>query len=561
MGDLKRRRFVGLGSGIAFTAAVGGSLATAPHARAADGTGASAASAVTAKKAASAVAVTPSDSRYPDLISGNNQRWTSSPDKVVLPRTTAEVVTEVQEAVTGGKRLSVCGGGHCFEDFVFNADVKVNINMGLMNAVSFDTSLNAFKVGAGATLLDVYEALYEGWGVTIPAGICHSVGVGGHVTGGGYGNLSRQYGLTVDHLHAVEVVVVDASGTARSVVAARDSADSALRDLFWAHTGGGGGSFGVVTAFWFRTPGTTGAAEALLPKAPSKIFLTLAGWPWEKVTQDGFSRLVEYWGTWFEEHNTPGTTAGSLYSWLMLNHRDSGSMGAVVQLDASLPDATSVLSDFLAGMDAALGLSSATVRHDGVLDSQYTSTRLMPWLRGTKYIGAISPTQLDPTTRGCHKSAHLRRRTPQAQIDAMYTHLTSTDKPSTMTGIVLSASGGRIASVSSTATAVAQRDAIMKVNFESRWYDKADDTKNVGWIREAFGAVYGDTGGVPVPNDVTDGCYINYPDGDLSDPAFNRSSVAWHDLYWKQNYARLQQVKRAWDPGDVFHHRQSIRLP
>ncbi|MFE3858395.1 FAD-binding oxidoreductase [Streptomyces griseorubiginosus] len=558
---MKRRRFVGLGSGIAFTAAAGGGLATAPHARAADGTGASAVTAVTAQKATSAVAVTPSDSRYPDLISGNNQRWTSSPDKVVLPRTTAEVVTAVQEAVTAGKRLSVCGGGHCFEDFVFNADIKVNINMGLMNAVSFDSSMNAFKVGAGATLLDVYEALYEGWGVTIPAGICHSVGVGGHVTGGGYGNLSRQYGLTVDHLHAVEVVVVDASGTARSVVAARDSADSALRDLFWAHTGGGGGSFGVVTAFWFRTPGRTGAAETLLPKAPSKIFLTLAGWPWEKVTQDGFRRLVEYWGTWFEEHNTPGTTAGSLYSWLMLNHRDSGSMGAVVQLDASLPDAASVLSDFLAGMDAALGLSSATVRHDGIPDSRYTSTRLMPWLRGTKYIGAISPTQLDPTTRGCHKSAHLRRRTPQAQIDAMYAHLTSTDKPSTMTGIVLSASGGRIASVSSTATAVAQRDAIMKVNFESRWYDKADDTKNVGWIREAFGAVYGDTGGVPVPNDVTDGCYINYPDGDLSDPAFNRSSVAWHDLYWKQNYARLQQVKRAWDPGDVFHHRQSIRLP
>ncbi|MBX9397129.1 FAD-binding protein [Streptomyces sp. TRM72054] len=558
MGELKRRRFVGLGSGLAFTAAAaaGGGLATAPYARAEDGIAAG-----TGRAAAPKVEVTPTDSRYADLTSGNNLRWKASPDKIVLPRTTGDVIAAVREAVAGGKRLSVCGGGHCFEDFVFNADIRININMSLMNAVTFDTAMNAFRVEGGATLLDVYEALYEGWGVTIPAGICHSVGVGGHVTGGGYGNLSRQYGLTVDHLHAVEVVVVDAAGTVKSVVAARDSADAALRDLFWAHTGGGGGSFGVVTAFWFRTPGATGDPANLLPKAPSKIFLTLAGWPWEKVTQEGFARLVDYWGTWFEKNNTPGTTAGSLYSWLMLNHRDSGSLGAVVQLDASLPDAAGVLSDFLAGMDQALGLSSATTRHDGVLDSQYTSTRLMPWLRGTKYIGAISPTQLDPTTRGSHKSAHLRGPMPRRQIDAMYTHLTSTDKPSTLTGIVLSASGGRIASVSSTATAVAQRDAIMKVNFESRWYNAADDARNTGWVRKAFSAVYADTGGVPVPNDVTDGCYINYPDGDLADPAYNTSSVPWHDLYWKQNYKRLQQVKRTWDPGNVFRHKQSVRLP
>ncbi|MFG3108762.1 FAD-dependent oxidoreductase [Streptomyces tendae] len=554
MSDLKRRRFVGIGSGLAFTAAAGTGLATAPVARADTGRARTA-------RSTEAVAVTPSDSRYPDLTSGNNLRWKAAPDKVVLPRTTSEVVSAVQEAVTGDKRLSVCGGGHCFEDFVFNADIRININMSLMSAVSFDPSMNAFKVGSGATLLDVYEALYEGWGVTVPGGICHTVGVGGHIPGGGYGNLSRQYGLTVDHLHAVEIVVVDAAGRARAVVAARDSSDARLRDLFWAHTGGGGGSFGVVTAYFFRTPGATGAAGALLPKAPSKIFLTLANWPWDKVTEEGFSGLVDYWGTWFEQHNTAGTTAGSLYSWLMLNHRDSGSMAAVVQLDASLPNAAGVLSDFLAGMDQALGLHSATARHDGVLDSQYTTTRLMPWLRGTRYIGSISPTQLDPTTRGCHKSAHLRKRTPQRQIDAMYAHLTSDDRPSPMTGIVLSASGGRIASVSPTATAVAQRDAIMKVNFESRWYAPADDTKNTAWIRGAFGAVYGDTGGVPVPNDVTDGCYINYPDGDLSDPAYNTSSVPWHDLYWKQNYPRLQQVKRDWDPRDVFRHRQSVRLP
>ncbi|MFI9121494.1 FAD-binding protein [Streptomyces bikiniensis] len=555
--EMKRRRFVGAGSGIALATAAGG-LAGAPGARADDGGGAVPEDPAGARS--TAVTVLPADPRYPDLTSGMNQRWQARPDKIVLPRTTAEVVAAVREAVSTGKQLSVTSGGHCFEDFVFNADVRINLKLSLMNQVAFDPAMNAFAVGGGATLLDVYEALYEGWGVTIPGGICHSVGVGGHITGGGFGNLSRQYGLTVDHLHAVEVVVVAANGTVRSVVAARDSADARLRDLFWAHTGGGGGSFGIVTKFWFRTPGATGAPENLLPKAPSQVFLTLANWPWEKVTQDGFGRLVTYWGRWLEQNNTAGTTGGSLYSWLLLNHRDSGALGAVVQLDASLPDAPAVLSDFLAGMDLALGLSSTTRRSSGVVDSAYTTTRLLPWLRGTRYIGSISPTQLDPTTRSIHKSSHLRTVTPQRQIDAMYRNLTSTDGPSALTGIVLSASGGRIASVPPNATAVAQRDAIMKTNFESLWYDTRDDARNIAWVRNAFRDVYADTGGVPVPNGVTDGCYINYPDGDLSDPAFNTSGVPWHDLYWKGNYARLQQVKRDWDPRNVFQHRQSVRL-
>ncbi|WP_119080931.1 BBE domain-containing protein [Chitinophaga alhagiae] len=52
---------------------------------------------------------------------------------------------------------------------------------------------------------------------------------------------------------------------------------------------------------------------------------------------------------------------------------------------------------------------------------------------------------------------------------------------------------------------------------------------------------------------------INHPDTDLADPAWNQSGVPWHTLYYKENYARLQQVKRNWDPLNVFHHALSIR--
>jgi FAD/FMN-containing dehydrogenase len=62
-----------------------------------------------------------------------------------------------------------------------------------------------------------------------------------------------------------------------------------------------------------------------------------------------------------------------------------------------------------------------------------------------------------------------------------------------------------------------------------------------------------------VPGEVVDGCYVNYPDADLSDPMWNTSGVPWHGLYFKDNYARLQRAKSAWDPGEVFRHRQSVR--
>src|SRR2546426_972643 len=91
--------------------------------------------------------------------------------------------------------------------------------------------MGAFAVVSGATLGEVYRKLFLGWGVTIPAGISPNIGVGGHVLGGAFGYLCRQHGLAADHLYGVEVVVVDETGTARSVVATREPSDP-NRDLW-----------------------------------------------------------------------------------------------------------------------------------------------------------------------------------------------------------------------------------------------------------------------------------------------------------------------------------------
>lgn len=95
----------------------------------------------------------------------------------------------------------------------------------------------------------------------------------------------------------------------------------------------------------------------------------------------------------------------------------------------------------------------------------------------------------------------------------------------------------------------------------SVWGDEADDHSNITRLREFYRDVYADTGGVPVPGEVSDGSYINYPDVDLADPTWNTSGVPWSTLYYKDNYPRLQQVKQRYDPRDEFRHGLSVELP
>lgn len=281
--------------------------------------------------------VRPKDPRYLDLMTGNNVRFVAKPDYVHLIRNAEDAKNAVQAALDAGKKVSVRSGGHCFADFVCNPDVEVILDLSTMVEVSYDKEKRAFAVEPGARLSNVYEQLFKGWGVTIPGGICYSVGAGGHIVGGGYGLLSRAHGLVVDHLYAVEVVTVNANGKASIQVATRDSTD-ALGDLWWAHTGGGGGNFGVVTKYWFRSPNTKGSEPAdQLITAPSRVLVNALALPWDQVDETTFRKLMDNWGAWHEEFKDPGTPESHLSSLFNLNHKAHGSLGMFTQIDAGGP--------------------------------------------------------------------------------------------------------------------------------------------------------------------------------------------------------------------------------
>ncbi|MEU4704326.1 FAD-binding oxidoreductase [Nonomuraea dietziae] len=495
---------------------------------------------------AQASTVRPGDPRYADLRTGSNQRWMGRPEYIRVAGTTAHVVQAVTEAVKAGRRVVARSGGNCFEDFVTSPDVQVVVDLSQMRAISYDRAMRAIAVEAGALVGDVYRTLFTRWGVVIPAGICQNVGMGGHVAGGAYGALNRLHGLAVDHLYAVEVVVVGRSGAARAVVATREP-DDPHRELWWAHTGGGGGNFGIVTRYWFRTPGAKGDDPAeLLPKPPPELLLHVQNWPWAGLTQEGFSRLVRNAGTWFEANSAPDSPYNSLFSHLRLTHQAHGTVTLAAQLDATRPDAEKLMSDFTAAIGEGVGVAARQTQH-----------RTVPWVHGVWWNGFAGT---NPNDRAKYKSAYLRRGFTDDQIAAIYRNLTRADyQPHLGSMVQLVSYGGRVNTVAPEATAVPQRDSVLKVMFASVWQSPADDAKHLQWIRECYRDTFAATGGVPARGGTTDGCFVNYADVDLNDPRWNSSDQPWHELYYGGNYARLRQVKTRWDPRDVFRHAQSVQ--
>ncbi|MCX4469515.1 FAD-binding protein [Micromonospora sp. NBC_01655] len=494
------------------------------------------------------MSVGPADPRYADLVNrGYNRRFVGQPESVRIVHTAAQIAAVLNEAVATGKRVVVRSGGHCFESLVDDPAVQIIIDVSEMRAVYYDAVRQAIAVQSGATLGQVYRTMFLNWGVTIPGGICPEVGVGGHVAGGGYGPLSRRYGLVVDHLYAVEVVTVDATGQARTVVATSDPGDP-NRELWWAHTGGGGGSFGVVTRYWFRSPGAAGRPpQQLLPAAPAAMLSKTVTWSWAQLTEADFTRLVRNHGAW--NAGNAGSTAPSLHSGLHLNQRAvqpgfTTSIELDVQIDANLPNAEGILDGYIAAVGA------------GVTTPPTITRTVQPFL---KFVFSYE-TDTGEYGRIKNKSAYLRAPWTDAQIATVYQHLTG-PLVGGLLSILLYSYGVKINTVPSAATASPQRDSIMKAWYSVFWADPNLDALNVSQIRAVYRDVHAATGGVPVPDARTDGCYINYPDLDLADPAWNTSGVSAAELYYRGGYPRLQAVKARWDPRNVLRHGLSVALP
>jgi hypothetical protein len=491
--------------------------------------------------------ILPSDPRYLAVIDKRfNKRFRANPDYVRLVNSTSQVVSAVDEAVREGRRLVVTSGGHCLEGFVSDPDVRVIIDVSPMKRIYYDTDMRAIAVEAGATVGETFRALFEKWGVVVPLGEYPGIGMGGHIVGGAFGFLCRQLGLAADHLYAVEVVTVDVDGRASSVVASRETSDPS-RDFWWAHTGGGGGNFGIVTRYWFRSPDASGDDPArLLPRAPESVTTFTAEWNWGDIDQSSFLRLLRNHGTWCERNSGADSSNASLFALLEIHRKQFGKI-------------------IVRGVSTAGAAADRQIDHhlsalsEGLIAPSDRNLARMPWLDF-----ALNPmpelfTMPPGGVSAKVKDALLRKRFTDRQIGVAYDYLTRTDYD-LMGGVLgLATYGGRVNTVARDATASAQRHSILDIACNTGWLDPREEEKNLEWVRAFYRELFAESGGVPIPGDAYEGSLINHPDTDHADPSSNKSGVPWYTLYYNENYPRLQQIKARWDPRNVFRHALSIR--
>jgi aclacinomycin oxidase len=357
------------------------------------------------------------------------------------------------------------------------------------------------------------------------------------VPAGAFGALCRRHGRVTDHLHAVEVVTVDATGEVRTVVATDDPADP-HHDLWWAHAGGGGGTFGIATRFWFRSPDTDGHDPTrALPRPPDAVLTSTVDWPWEQLGEADFLRLIDNHGRLHLEHAAADSPYESLYSGLYLTQRMVGSVRLIAQLDDSLPGSAELMDAYVAALCAGLRCTPTQQR------------KVLPWLDA-----ALRDLEnRGPYTRCKGKGANLRQPYDADQAALLFESLSAASSDAHMV-VVLFSYGGAVNERCPTDTAVAARDSVLRSYLGAYWTSAADDERLLERARDLYRRLYADTGGVPASSPRTDGTYIGYPDVDLVDG----TPAHWPELYFGRNSARLQEIKARWDPRNVFRHALSI---
>lgn len=167
------------------------------------------------------------------------------PNLIVTPRDLSHIQTSIKCSVKQGLQIRVRSGGHDYEglSYVSNDDVPfLIIDLTNLRSITIDIKDETAWVQSGATLGELYNAIAKKSNVHgFPAGSCPTVGVGGHLSGGGFGTIFRKYGLAADNV--IDAQMVDVNG---KILKNRTLMGE---DLFWAIRGEGGASFGVVTAW------------------------------------------------------------------------------------------------------------------------------------------------------------------------------------------------------------------------------------------------------------------------------------------------------------------------
>ena len=407
----------------------------------------------------------------------------------------ADVINAVKFARDENLLVAVRGGGH---NIAGNAvcDGGLLIDLSLMKSVRVDPAAHAARVEPGATLAD-FDKEAQAFALATPLGINSTTGVAGLTLGGGFGWTTRKFGLTVDNLISADVVTADAK-----LVRASETENP---DLFWALRGGGG-NFGIVTSFEFK----------LHPLGP-EVLSGLVVHPLEKASKllPEFRRIAK-------------EAPDELTIWVVMR---------------KAPPLPFLLTEWH-GKEVLIFAAC----YSGDMKEGEKATRALRAL-GSPIVDVISPHPftgwqaafdplLTPGARNYWKShdfIDLADPTIKIMVDSVR------ELPSPECEVFIAHVGGDMARVGAQATAWPNRDAHFVMNAHARWREKAQDLACIAWARRLSEATAPFASG---------SVYVNFMPEDESDRV---------EKAYGANFRRLAEIKRRYDPANLFRMTQNIR--
>ncbi|KAK4722945.1 hypothetical protein R3W88_013178 [Solanum pinnatisectum] len=481
-------------------------------------------------------------SYYSNLLdfSIQNLRFAESfmpkPMAIIVPESKEQLVSSVMCCIRGSYEIRVRCGGHSYEGTssvsLEGGSSFVIIDLMKLDDVSLDLESGTAWVQGGATLGQTYYAISRASNVHgFAAGSCPTVGVGGHISGGGFGFLSRKYGLAADNV--VDALLVDAEGR----ILDRESMGE---DVFWAIRGGGGGIWGVIYAWKIQLLKVPKIVTSFTLSRPgSKRYVSQLVHKWQLVApklDDEFYLSVSIRANARRDIHEMKAQFNGFY----LGPRTK----AIFVLNKAFPE---------------LGIQ----KHDFKEMSWIESILSFSELDNTSNVSLLKQRYFEKKSYFKAKSDYVK--TP-ISVDGIMATLDVLEKEP-KGHIILDPYGGAMERISEDAIAFPHRKGnLFGIQYLVEWGKKDNSiTKSnayIEWVREFYNKM------APFVSSAPRAAYVNYIDLDLgvidnllintnAGHAMERAR-AWGQKYFLNNYDRLVKAKTIIDPLNVFRHQQGI---
>ncbi|XP_007023051.2 PREDICTED: flavin-dependent oxidoreductase FOX2 [Theobroma cacao] len=477
---------------------------------------------------------TPNNASFQSIyeLRANNLRILSSVTSKPVAIITALHESHAQATVICAKRhgfqVRIRSGGHDYEGLSYTSDVPfVILDMFNLRSIQIDMASETAWVQAGATTGELYYRIAEKSKVHgFPSGVCTTLGIGGHFSGGGYGPLMRKYGLSIDNV--IDAQLIDANGRILN-------RKSMGEDVFWAIRGGGGTSFGIILSWTIK-----------LVRVPAKVTVFNV----QRTLDQGATDLSYRW-----QQVAPNLPKDLFLRLQAEPITGTGSGNKTIRV--------SFIAHFLGQTDRLIQLMNANFPELGLQRSDCIE---MSWVESTLFwAGFPNGTSIDVLLNRVQedrdfyktKSDYYKKVIPKEGLETLWEILMDIED----IVIQLNPYGGRMEEISESETAFAHRAGnLYKVQYTVLWSESdggiSAAERYVELSRRLYSAV------TPYASSNPREAFINYRDLDIGSNESNNTDFAVASVYgakyFKNNFLRLTRVKAMIDPENFFKNEQSI---